>query len=190
MISRIKISFALVALFVLTFLSVKAFADDRILRPYKVDIKLGYAHSSASSLIPGQAISQKFGIAFSVEPKYGFTDNFWIGLRLEAAAISIQTDPFVGIGTGSTLLTGEYSILVTKDFRPFIGLGLGPYFQKGIYKNSNDDPNNNFVTNIGFAPRIGFEYRHFCLGIEYNIIQDSFDYFGFKLGFLIGGNKD
>ena len=173
---RLKNSATLFFLLLSPFLASPLFAQDRILRYYKIDFNLGYALSTAPN--------QKYGLAFSVEPKYGFTDNLWLGLKVEGAAISFQTDPFIGIGIGSTLITGEYSLLLTNNFRPFLGFGLGPYFQKGIYKNSNDDPNNKFVTNLGSAPRIGFEYRHFRLGLEYNIIQDSFDYYGFKLGFV------
>ena len=49
-------------------------------KPFKVNVSVGYAK-------PFNA-GTSGGFLFAVEPKYGVTDNFDVGLRLEAASVA------------------------------------------------------------------------------------------------------
>ena len=64
-----------------TTVSLSAFAQSESeLKPFKVDVSLGYA-------MPGGSGS-KGGVLFAVEPKYAVINNLSVGLRMEAAVIA------------------------------------------------------------------------------------------------------
>ena len=176
---KMKKTILLSAVFLSSLFATQSFAgDDRKFKPFKVDVMAGYA-------IPSAKVN-KGAVAFSVEPKYGFTDNFFIGLRLDGTVISSQRDPFIGLGIPSVLLTTEYAFLITDKFKVFGGLGLGNYSYFPIFKNS-DKANVKTLNKFGFCPRVGLEYDHFRFAIEYNIIDEFISTLAFKIGFGIGG---
>jgi len=167
-------------------ISNQSFAGDRVYKAFKVDVSAGYVFSS---YVFPSGPKQKAALVISIEPKYGITDNIWLGLRLEGAVVAYQIDPFVGLGISSQLLTGDYSYMVNKDFRPFAGLGVGNYSYFAIYKNSDIDESNKTISKIGFCPRIGFEYQHFRMSFEYNAVSEVASYSAIKIGAVIGGGK-
>lgn len=178
--------------------------NDRIFKPFKVDVSAGFA------LPLGGAASSKAGVLFVVEPKYAVAEQFAIGLRLEIAVMArgslINGQGFEGNfqGNGSYLATGDYYFNNNK-FRPFIGAGAGLYTIGSVDNNSTDSVDYNSTdpllptevpteNKFGFMFRGGFEAGHFRLGIEYNAVGKSQysehnSYIGFKVGTCFGGGR-
>ena len=170
--------------------------NERIFKPFKVDVSVGYA------LPLGGSATAKGGVLFVIEPKYAVAEQFAVGLRLEIAAMARGTviggDEFEGQvqGNASYLATGDYYFNNNK-FRPFVGAGAGLYNIGSADFNSTDPllptevPTEN---KFGFMFRGGFEAGHLRLGIEYNAIgkskfSENNSYIGFKLGICIGGGR-
>lgn len=181
------------------------YGDDRVFKPFKVDVSAGPA-------IP-QGSGSKFGLVVVIEPKYAIVDQFAVGLRIEEAVMARAFPNGDGTyssanvsGAAGYLATGDY-YFTTETFRPFVGGGAGVY---GLASASVD--NNGYQTTVasatkfGFMIRGGFEAAHFRLGIEYNFIGNStantFDntgnvitstaknsYLGIKFGVCIGGGR-
>ncbi|OIN60019.1 outer membrane beta-barrel protein [Arsenicibacter rosenii] len=169
-------------------------------KPFKVNLSVGFAAPT------GQGA--KGGVLMSIEPRYGLTDNFDVGLRVEGALIAKS---FYANGqpvssetkfSGSYVLTGTYFHQV-NNFRPYAGIGLGIYSyaaNKFGFTNSSD-----LEVSAGNKPglmvRIGFKTGHFNMGAEYNIvgktketvtgkaIESTNSYVGIKVGVDIGGGK-
>lgn len=172
--------------------TLKSTAQDGLtFKPFKVDISLGYASPSG-----GQGA--KGGALFAIEPKYALNDNLTLGLRLESALmvranINSTTAETTGDvkASGSYLATADY-YFNTEDFRPFVGIGAGLYQTATADLSSTGDA---IATGskFGVAPRAGFEYKHFRMGLEYNIagktgtVNNS--YLGVKFGVCIGGGR-
>jgi hypothetical protein len=184
-------------------------SDDRVFKPFKFDLSLGAAIPAG----PGS----KGGGLISVEPKYAVADQFWVGLRVEVAAMVRDFTEYDGYGNSSTtskvsasgsyLVTGDF-YFTTSDFRPFIGAGAG-LFSLASEDVDDDYGNDNSVASaykFGGMVRAGFEVRHFRLGVEYNLIGNtvlqSYDYngnpistplknsyLGIKAGFVFGGRR-
>src|SRR5687768_14137306 len=77
--SSMKNKFLLLSL--VTIVSFSTFAQSKSdLKPFKVDLSLGYA-------IPGGS-GAKGGVLFAVEPKYAVMSNLAVGLRMEAAVVA------------------------------------------------------------------------------------------------------
>ncbi len=176
-------------------------------KPFKVNLSLGYAKAL------GQGLSG--GALFSVEPKYGLSDNFDLGLRLESAIIARgvtlsnnnQTATGKASGFTSGLVTATY-LFGSGGFRPFLGLGAG-VFSLGesdtfTVTNGQNAPENitfTSITKFGAMVRAGFKTGHFVAAVEYNAIPttavkltnstiDSKNaYLGIKVGFDIGGGR-
>lgn len=168
---------------------------DRIFKPFKVDVSIGYA-------LPVGGTGSKAGLLFVVEPKYAVMEQLSVGLRLEGAAMArgviangstVEGDVQVN---GSYLLTGDY-YFSNHTLRPFAGAGFGLFSIAGAYVSSNTSTTNSDVlidNNFGGMFRAGFEAGHFRLGVEYNIVgKTDFslnnNYIGFKLGVCIGGGR-
>jgi hypothetical protein len=168
--------------------------DGTAFKPFKVDIALGYASPSGGG-------GAKGGALFAIEPKYAINDKITLGLRMEAAlmvrANGIDEDDLSGDvkASGSYLATADYHFN-TNDFRPFAGIGLG-LFQTATADLSTDMSEEDVVSTgnkFGFAPRAGFEYKHFRFALEYNIAGKTGNvnnnYLGVKFGFFIGGGRN
>ena len=189
---------------VFVFVTFSATAQD--FKPFKVNLSLGYAKPAGSGA--------SGGALFSLEPKYGLSDNLDLGLRFELAAmaqsisVNNQNGDVSVKGMGSYLLTGTY-YLSKKNFRPYVGLGAGLYTIAGttvtVVDGQVDDDFEDYQVEasrkFGVMARVGFKAGHFNLGVEYNIVPNSKSdifgqsinsknaYLGVKLGFDIGGGR-
>lgn len=85
----------------------------------------------------------------------------------------------------SFLATADY-YFNTNNFRPFLGAGAG-LFRTDIFQN------NTFTNTFGFMPRIGVEFGHRRLSVEYNVggkVRNAKNsYVGFKFGYFFGGGR-
>jgi hypothetical protein len=193
------------AIFILSsILSLSAKSQESDLKPFKVDISLGYA-------IPG-GTGAKGGVLFAVEPKYAIMSSLSLGLRMEGAVVARFSgydqngdamDASVK-ASGSYLVTGDYYFTDNYSFRPFAGGGAGIFSLASAEVNSNSGEVSG-GTKFGGMIRGGFELSHFRLGLEYNIIPKTtftgYDqngeitsgltskngYIGIKVGVCIGG---
>ncbi len=166
----------------------------RLYKPFKVDVAIGYVIPSNADL--------KGGIVLAIEPKYSVLNQLSVGVRIEGVGISNGTN-YNDINntvkvkaTGSYLATSDY-YFSNADFRPFAGLGMG-VFTPSDYRVSSDG-NVYKVTDAGIKfggmVRGGFAYKHFRLGLEYNVVSNTYvppsnvknSYFSIKAGFTIGG---
>lgn len=186
--------------------SLKTFAQDKAgeFKPFKVDVSIGYAIPS------GGGSGAKGGVLFAVEPKYAIMQELSLGLRIEAAVMVSGIDATGNFNNtasakaaGSYLATGDY-YFSNKDLRPFLGAGVGIFTTAGVSVNSN---NSNVATGSKFGGLIrgGIEYKHFRLGLEYNLVgkttvppssansNDGYDvknsYIGIKIGVCFGGGR-
>jgi hypothetical protein len=176
------------------------------LKPFKVDVSIGYA-------IPGGS-GAKGGILFAVEPKYSVMPRLALGLRMEAAVVA-RVGGYDASGnaqeadvkaSASYVATGDYYLSDKYSFRPFVGAGAGLYQLAAATTNSSGSTASSTEadTKFGGLVRAGFEAGHFRLGLEYNLIPhttiDGFDsagnpakvdvkngYIGIKIGVVLGG---
>ncbi len=196
---RTMLSFVLLSLISLT-----AAAQDEDLKPFKVDVSLGYA-------IPGGS-GAKGGVIFAVEPKYAIMPNLALGLRLETAVVA-RFNGYTSSGeevdadvkaSGSYLATGDYYFKNNYSFRPFAGAGVGLFKLASATINSNGSEGSGTSSKFGGMMRAGVEAGHFRFGIEYNFVPsstlDGYDsngdaakvksknsYLGIKIGVVLGG---
>jgi outer membrane protein W len=176
----------------LTGVVVVANAQSTAFKPFKVDFATGYA-------MPGGS-GAKAGVLFSVEPKYGVTDNITVGIRFEGAVVAraykdVNGDYTAGEvkAAASYLATADY-YLNTNKFRPFAGAGVGIFSTAGAGVDGNGNVTEGAsASKFGGAPRVGFEFGHFRMAVEYNIVGKTGDinnnYLGIKLGFFAGGGR-
>ena len=168
-------------------------------KKFKVGVGVGYA-------VPSDGGG---GVLLYLEPMYRVTDAIAIGLRLESAAV-VGSAPVAGVtvnasAIGSYTLNGQY-YFSNNAFRPFVGAGLGMY---SLAAATTDIGGTSYslsasATAFGFYPRIGFDYGHFNLSIDYNLIpaqetqvnlgglglvtnSQNNSYIGIRLGVSIGG---
>lgn len=187
-------------LFVLTGFS----ANAQEYKPFKVNVSLGYAKALSSGLSGGALVA--------IEPKYGISDNFDLGLRLESAfiarGVTINGNTSTGdvAAFGSYLLTGTY-LIGKGGIRPFVGVGAGLFsIASGgtVTVVDNQTPKDvTFVseTKFGAMIRAGIKAGHFIAGVEYNAVPTTSNklanttidsknaYLGIKVGFDIGGGR-
>jgi hypothetical protein len=194
-----KIYFLLIAGTILSF-STRAQESD--LKPFKMDISLGYA-------IPGGS-GAKGGILFAFEPKYAVLSKLSVGVRIEAAVVARfngydQYGEFQDASvkaSASYLATADYYFMDNYRFRPFAGVGAGIFSLAG-YESSTD--NYSSGNKFGGMIRAGMEISHFRIGFEYNIVPNTtfsgYDnngdpvnnltsknsYIGIKFGVCLGG---
>jgi len=198
----------LLAIFILSStISLATKGQDAVnLKPFKVDVSIGYA-------IPGGE-GTKGGIVLAVEPKYAVIPNLAVGLRMEGAIIA----KFSGYdedgnamntkvkAAGSYLATGDYYFTNNYALRPFAGAGAGIFSLAGIEVNSSSE-NISGGSKFGGMVRGGIEAGHFRIGVEYNIVPkttfegydsngnyvtgltSSNNYIGIKIGACIGGGR-
>jgi len=185
-------------------LSLSAKSQESDLKPFKVDVSLGYA-------IPG-GTGAKGGVLFAVEPKYAVMSAVSLGLRMEGAVVARFSgydengdamDASVK-ASGSYLLTGDYYFTDNYSFRPFAGGGAG-IFSLATAEVTQSSGEVSGGTKFGGMIRAGIEMSHFRLGLEYNLIPKTtftgYDengeitsgltskngYIGIKVGVCIGG---
>src|SRR5258708_26386375 len=97
----------LFSLFLLGIFVAHAQNNDRVFNPWKVDLSRGGA-------IP-QGQGSKGGALFVLEPKYAVVDQFWVGLRIEAAVMA-RSLVYSDGSSSSTSVSASASYVVTGDF--------------------------------------------------------------------------
>jgi len=155
---------------------------------FKVDIQVGYADPSGSSGDGGT----KAGATFTIQPHYRITDDFAVGLRLEAAGIGYvnqaeSSNTKVYLLT-SYMLSAEY-YFTESGFRPFIGAGAGLVYQKSATADSDYAGLVSGGSRVGAFPELGFEYAHLRVSADYDAMGKGANYFAFKLGAFFGGGS-
>jgi outer membrane protein W len=171
-------------------------------KKFRVGLGLGYAMAS------GEGSSG--GVLFALEPAYRIKDNLSVGLRIESALVTRGASAALLPGSSidvaaisSYTLNGQYYLGEGSSFRPFVGAGLGIYSLGQVnttFTNSGSTFKQSFgaESQFGFYPRVGFDYGHFNVALDYNFIPSTKinssaefknSYFGFRLGFFLGGGK-
>jgi outer membrane protein X len=165
-------------------------------KPFSVAVSIGDA-------IPGGSGS-KMGFLFAVEPRYALNDNLAVGLRIEGAVITKGLSGSNVSNNASAELNSSYTLtgdwyFNTNKFRPYAGLGLGLFSVQGGASTNNGQNGSSFSgTKFGAVPRIGFEYGHLRVALEYNAVgksnldgggSASNSYLGIKIGVKIGGGR-
>jgi hypothetical protein len=177
----------LILLFVLLGTALLSRAQSPDYRSFKFDIGLGYA-------LPSDGSGTQAGAAFTLQPTYPLTDDFAIGLRVEAAAIGYknsETDNVKVSALASACPTAEY-YLSDNNFRPFVGVGLGLFDQEsagGNTSNGNGVTVSARTTGFGAFPEIGFEVGHFRMSAEYNFAGHNNNYAALNIGAFFGGGR-
>lgn len=180
-------------LFLTAFLLVLMQSYGREFKPFKVD--LGFTLNTALG------DESENGAGGYIEPRYGASDEFTFGLRIEwnrlsSGNITINTTEVDVSSTNlvSTMVTGEYFFNIAK-VRPFVGLAMGTYRREsygvnvslGSVQVGNLDRS---ITNFGFAPRMGINAGHLRLATIMNFTgNDISNFFGLNVGFEIGGGR-
>jgi len=156
---------------------------------FQCGVGLGYARAS-----------QRDGVALFIEPVYRIKENLAAGLQFEYAMIGAKHAGEQAASIISFSLNGKYYFSKHR-FRPFMGAGAG------TYSLSTDilAPGFHSIRSFGWYPRLGFEYGHLSLTMDYHFISDQLpeeltilgipvgtttardaNYFGIKLGYLFG----
>ncbi len=155
---------------------------------FKLGLGAGYIIGKPA----GAFESTHSGFILTLEPAYRVRDNIAAGLRLELSVFPGDYSPAV---LASVTINGQY-YFSDEQFRPFAGAGLGIFTYSEI---------KSFNHSIGFYPRLGFDWRHFTLALEFNFIpgaasgydfvtnttqKSSAYYLGVRVGgFFFGGKK-
>ncbi len=193
-----KITYALALSFLIS--STIGYAQDY--RKFKVGLGLGYASAGGYGSSGGAIVT--------LEPAYRIQDNISVGLRLETAVITrgysqnFTTASIDVAAIGSYTVNGQY-YFSNRAFRPFVGVGLGIYSLAEVKADASSGGGTTTTqvaaaeSKLGFYPRIGFDYHHFSISADYNIIpptQDVFgngefknSYFGIRIGGFFGGGR-
>lgn len=164
-------------------------------KPVEFDLPaLGYAKSSDAGS----------GIVIPLEIRYNINDQISAGLQYQWAFLVNASASNVSVGAVQNFsLVGDY-YFNTDDFRPFVGLGVGTYAYGyfGIDTSITAPDVAVSVSKFGLSPRLGFEYKHFRMLAEYNMILGTSDiiignvnynpgYFDLKMALtILGGRKD
>ena len=174
-------------------------------KPFKVNVSVGYA-KPLNSGVSG-------GFLAAIEPKYGLSDHFDLGLRLELASVARGIQYNGSTTTGdvgaflSYLITGNY-LFGSGGVRPFLGAGVGLYtIGSGgtVVISSNGQANQNIAlvsdTKFGGLIRGGIKAGHFVAAVEYNAapttkssssnleVTSENAYLGIKVGVDLGGGR-
>jgi len=170
-------------------------------KKFKVGLGLGYAMASGTG--------SSGGVLFTLEPAYRLQDNFSVGLRMESAVIvrgfsqGTTSASISAAAIGSYTLNGQYYFGSTT-FRPFVGAGVGIFKLAAVSETVSSGGSGSgsidiaAESKIGFYPRVGFDYRHFNMAIDYNIIPATTagsgndlknSYIGIRVGAFFGGGK-
>lgn len=157
------------------------------------------------------------GALVNLEPQILLKNNLAFGLRLGVAALakdvtyySIQED-YNGEVSANASIAGTLNYYLNKGnsrVAPYIGGGFGYYVLSSVKIDDSDFGDGevgNLEASFAWAPmiRAGVELGKFRIGAEYNFVPKSDlqnvsgqvigeainEYFGFTLGFFVGGGK-
>lgn len=167
----------------------------------------------------GAAIPKDGGIGalVNLEPQILVSDNLAVGLRLGVAALAKDVtyyaipDDYEGEVGANASVAGTLNYYLNNGnsrVAPYVGAGFGYYALSNIDVNESDieeDEVGDLEASFAWAPmlRAGVELGKFRIGAEYNFVPPSDlqdvggsvigeainQYFGFTLGFFVGGGK-
>jgi hypothetical protein len=154
---------------------------------------------------------------FNLEPQILVADNLAVGLRFGFAGLAKNVTYYNLSNDYDGEISANASVAGTVNYylnngnsrvAPYIGAGFGYYALSNLdIASTSIDPGDvgNLEADFAWAPmiRAGFELGKFRLGAEYNFIPNSNlqnlngavigeainEYFGFTLGFFVGGGK-
>ena len=167
---------------------------------------------------PAIPVGGGIGALFSLEPKINIANNMSLGLRLGSAALAKDvtyydiSEDYEGELSGNASVTATFDYYFNKgksNVAPFLGAGIGYYALSSIDLENGDFDNpdevENLEANFKWAPmlRAGVELGKFRMAAEYNFVPTSDlqnisgdvigeavnQYFGFTLGFYLGGGR-
>lgn len=174
----------------------------------KLGIEVGVLPSSSS---------ENLGFFLNVEPKLKVSENTFIGLRIGMVinAHSIENYDLSQFSIDDISDNGGISLVPTFDyylnennFRPYLGVGVGPYLLTNyldVFAYGSQRGFEVYVKNqLGFLLRGGWESERLRLGLEYNFISKADievpndqiigtvdnSYFGLSIGFTISVGKN
>ena len=172
----------------------------------------------AGVMVPFAPGDKSVGFGGYAEPKFNLLNYLAVGLKFDGyVAFGGRIDgidygdiSFRMTVMTSTALTADYIAPLEGSFRPFAGLGFGRY----TYASQSVSTNTVEITqeagiSWGLCPRVGIQLGAFRLSCEYNVLfkpstyvyqqvsvggppvegKLSRNYFGFKIGGVIGWKK-
>lgn len=158
------------------------------------------------------------GALINLEPQVLVSNNIAVGIRIGAAALAKDVtyysidDDYEGEVGANASVTGTVNYYFNNGrsrVAPYIGAGFGYYGLSNLELSEDgdldDDDIGELSASFAWAPmlRAGVELGKFRLGAEYNLVPKSDlqnvsgavigeainQYFGFTLGFFVGGGK-
>jgi hypothetical protein len=143
------------------------FAHAQEYKKFKVGLGVGYASASGSGA--------SGGLLWYMEPAYRISDQLLVGLRIEGAVITRGASDDLGdleldiAGISSYTINGQY-YFNNNSFRPFVGLGIGMFSMAAVKIDASASAAAAAETKFGLYPRVGFDYGHFNMSFDYNLI--------------------
>ena len=143
------------------------------------------------------------GFLVYIEPSYTFAGRFKTGIRLEEAVLNMKN-------IASTALTFDYYYVSHSGLRLFAGGGYSRYNTSASGGCDPGPTTTHFIRSTksaGGLVRIGIEFNHLRLGMEYNMVPSTYftasgsgdqtgtmvvyknNYFALKIGISVGGSK-
>lgn len=158
------------------------------------------------------------GALVNFEPKVNLNDKMNVGIRFGVAGLAKDvtyfdiTEDYEGEISGNVSVTGTFDYYFnngSSKVAPYLGAGFGYFALSSLEINSGDfdTPDNigDLEADFKWAPmvRAGVELGKFRMGAEYNFVPTSNlqntageiigeainQYFGFTLGFYVGGGR-
>ncbi len=157
------------------------------------------------------------GALVNFEPQILVLDNFAVGMRVGFAGLAKDVtyyqipDDYTGQIAANTSVSGTVNYYFNYGkgrVAPYVGAGFGYYAMSNIDIEDTDidqDEIGDLKASFAWAPmvRAGVELGKFRIGAEYNFVpksdlqnvggdvigQATNEYFGFTLGFFVGGGQ-
>lgn len=155
------------------------------------------------------------GAMVHLEPQILVLDNLAVGLRMGVTGMAKDVTYYEIPDDYEGELSGNLSVSGTANYyfnygkgrvAPYIGAGFGYYALSNVdVEGDNIEDAENLEASFAWAPmvRVGVELRKFRIGAEYNFVPSSNlqnvngevigeatnEYFGFTLGFFVGGGR-
>ena len=173
-------------------------ANAQEFKKFKVGLGAGYAMASGEGSSGGALVY--------VEPAYRLSDAFSLAFRFETAVItrgfssSLSPSESVDVAAiGSYTVNAQY-YFNNNNFRPFAGVGLGLFDLAAVSVDTGAGVSNTALASeskFGLYPRVGFDWGHFSMSLDYNYIPNSSagsneiknSYFGIRIGGFFGGGR-
>jgi hypothetical protein len=148
------------------------------------------------------------GLLYDIEPGYRISDALCVSLRWEGAVVVRGLSADVATYNASAAAIGSYTVngiyyLNNNKFRPYVGAGVG-LFSLAAVTVSSTGGGAAAESKVGFYPRVGFDWGHFNINIDYNLVgSTSFtdvisgqkletknSYIGIRIGGFFFGGKN